>query len=148
MSSPPLLAPGVWPTALPEPDRDSYAYITHFGLARTEFTGGFKRQRRLQYGQPSIVTLTFRMNTFQLSIFHAFLEAYVNLDFRMDLVLPAAWYQNIKRDCLEARVRFVGDPSTAMLEPDLFRVSIPASIRSMLDARYDPNEPARRNVEM
>ncbi len=144
MSSPPILVPGVWPPNLPEPDRDSYAYLVQMGMVRTAFQGGFKRQRRTQYGQPTTLTLTFRMDNEQVGTFQAFMETNANRDFKMELVLPSAWLQNIKRDCMQARVRFIGDPSVAQIAPNLYRVSVPAFIRSILDARWDPNEPTRR----
>lgn len=138
MSSPPILAPGIWPRTLPLPDRDSYGYSSEFGLMRTEFTGGFKRQRRTAWGQPTIFQLGFRMNVLQLSIFHAFLEAYGYGFFKMDLVMGGAHFVQAGKDCVEAQVRFTSDPQVNMIGINLFRVSIMAEIRSMMNPAQTP----------
>ncbi len=138
MSSPPVLLPGVWPRALPLPDRDSYGYTSEFGLARTNFTGGFKRQRRTAWGQPTIIQMGFRMNTLQLSIFHAFLEAYGYGFFTMDLVLGGAHFITAGKDCVDAKVRFISDPQCNMVGINLWQVSIMAEIRSMMNPPQTP----------
>jgi len=126
-----------WPAELPMPDRDGYQYALGFGLVRTAFTGGTVRQRRTVWSMPGQFTLSWRMNTEQLGILQTFLDLYGYGWFAMDLVSGAARVWRDGSDCLLHKVRFMSDPTHAMIGPNLWRVSLTAEIEAMRDPRAD-----------
>jgi hypothetical protein len=126
-----------WPATLPMPDRDGYQYALGFGLQRTAFAGGTVRQRRTVWSMPGQFNLSWRMNTAQLGILQTFLDAYGYGWFAMELVSGAARVWNDASDCLLHKVRFMSDPTHAMIGPDLWRVTLAAEIEAMRDPRAD-----------
>jgi hypothetical protein len=127
----------VWPVNLPQPDRDGYGYELAFGLLRTQMQGGTVRQRRSVFNMRGTFSMSFRMNTAQLGILQVFLDKFGYGWFAMDLVSGAARVWRVKSDCLLHRVRFISDPSHAMIGPNLWRVTLAAEVEAMSDPRAD-----------
>lgn len=127
----------IWPTSLPQPDRNGYGYGLAFGLLRTTMDGGQIRQRRTAWAMRGTFSLSWRMNTAQLGILQVFLDKFGYGWFAMDLVSGAARVWRPRSDCLLHRVRFIADPSHEMIGPNLWRVTIPAEVEAMRDPRAD-----------
>lgn len=127
----------LWPATLPMPDRDGYQYTIEAGLIRTEFTGGYTRQRRTVFGMPAVFNMTFRMNTAQLAILQTFLDLYGWTWFAMDLVSGGARVVRPASDCVLHKVRFISNPSHDLVGANVWRVTLQAEVQSMLDVRAD-----------
>lgn len=132
-----------WPQSLPPPDRSGYQYSMGFGLLRTQFEGGFVRQRRTVFSMPGTFAMEFRMNTRQLGILQVFLDKYGYGWFAMDLVSGAAPVWRPLSDCLLHKVRFISDPIFAMVGINLWQVTLQAEVASMRDPRAYPGAAIR-----
>lgn len=126
-----------WPKSLPMPDRDGYQYAIEAGLIRTQFSGGYTRQRRTVWGMPATFAMNFRMNTAQLAILQTFLDVAGFSWFAMDLVSGGARVVRPASDCVLHKVRFISNPSHELIGPNVWRVSLQAEVQSMLDVRAD-----------
>jgi hypothetical protein len=127
----------MWPKALPYPDRDGYQYAIEFGLIRTQFEGGYSRQRRTVWGMPATFAMTFRMTTAQLGVLQKFLDASGYGWFAMDLVSGGARTVRPLSDCVLHKVRFISNPMHDLVGPNVWRVTLQAEVQSMLDVRAD-----------
>lgn len=127
----------LWPATLPRPDRDGYGYTIAAGLLRTEFAGGYIRQRRTMFGMPAAFSMSFRMNTAQLAILQTFLDRYGWSWFAMDLVSGGARVVRPASDCVLHKVRFTSDATHELIGPNVWRVTMQAEVQSMLDVRAD-----------
>lgn len=126
-----------WPKTLPMPDRDGYQYVIELGLLRTQFEGGFTRQRRSVWGMPAQFAMSFRMTTAQLAILQVFIDKFGFSWFAMDLVSGGARVVRPASDCVLHKVRFTTNPSHELIGPNVWRVSLQAEVQSMLDVRAD-----------
>ena len=127
----------LWPKTLPYPDRDGYQYAIEFGLLRTQFEGGYTRQRRTAWGMAATFAMSFRMNTAQLGILQKFLNASAYGWFAMDLVSGGARVVRPLSDCVLHKVRFISNPMHDLIGPNVWRVTLQAEVQSMLDVRAD-----------
>lgn len=127
----------LWPKTLPYPDRDGYQYAIEFGLLRTQFEGGYTRQRRTSWGMPATFALTFRMNTAQLGTLQTFMEKSAFAWFAMDLVSGGARIVRPASDCVLHKVRFISNPMHDLIGPNVWRVTVQAEVQSMIDVRAD-----------
>lgn len=126
-----------WPKTLPYPDRDGYEYAIEFGLLRTAFEGGYTRQRRTAWGMPATFGMSFRMTTAQLGILQTFLDKSGYGWFAMDLVSGGARVVRPLSDCVLHKVRFISNPTHALIGPNVWRVTLQAEVQSMADVRAD-----------
>ena len=86
-----------YPTGLPVPNRDSYAFQAVSPFRRTEMTTGRARQRRTFTSVPTVVSLSFVFSTLEARVFEGWF-AYQITDgadwFNIDLLTPTGNMQS------------------------------------------------------